>query len=516
MNYIISALAGIGMSVATAFAALHGQPQQLTPQMQDLIHQYVEESISTPNFGGTSPIAGQTYNLAGSGLSQTSSSITLAQFKVTQTGQPILDSDLGDIFYITLEPGNPAKQEIVSCTTDTQNANGTATFSGCVRGLSPIPPYTASSTLQFSHGGGTQVIFSNPPQFYNEYAALANNNTFTGVQVFPSSDPSRAGIASDVDTSVNTAFVTFGQLSRQAIAGAANASETVKGIIQLATGVQVASSTSSGSTGARLVIPASLATSSPGSNFTLGVPITSNDGKLSALFFNGTAENYTYNGTSTFNQGFIVNASSTFSTSTHLASVTSSILKTDSTGQITAGIPGVDYESATKYVFATTTSTKITGGSTEQYQKSSFFTIPSGVLQASSTISVTVFGTQSVGGNNAGAACDVGVLANNIGVATNTPIVSGTSVTNNTPGWVTFNIIDNGSLSSQLLSTIGAQSSQSNTTPTNNSGPVASLSTSAVNLSGTVTIALNFSASANSSGTNPTCTYGGYTISVNP
>lgn len=138
--------------------------------------------------GSTLPIAGSTYTLAGSGISGSATSITLNSFTITQSGQKIQDSDLSDTFYVTLEPGNTKKQEIVSCTTVTQNSGGTATLSGCSRGMSPISPYTASTTLAFTHGGGTQVIFSDAPQLFNLYSAKANNETIGGVwtySVFP-------------------------------------------------------------------------------------------------------------------------------------------------------------------------------------------------------------------------------------------------------------------------------------------------------------------------------------------
>ena len=136
------------------------------------------------SLGGTLPVAGSTYSLAGSGISSSASSITLQSFTIPQSGQKILDSDLSDTFYATLEPGSRTRQEIVACTTVTQNSGGTATFSGCSRGMAPIYPYTASSTLAFVHAGGSQVILSDPPQLFNEYPGKANTETVTGIWTF--------------------------------------------------------------------------------------------------------------------------------------------------------------------------------------------------------------------------------------------------------------------------------------------------------------------------------------------
>lgn len=142
-----------------------------------------------PVFGTESNmlIAGSTYNLAGSGITGSATSITLQSFTLPQTGQKIADADLADVFYITLEPGNRSRQEIASCTTVTQNSGGTATLSGCSRGLSPLSDYTASTTLQFSHAGGSQVIFSDPPQVFNTYIGKYASSTVTGLITYATS-----------------------------------------------------------------------------------------------------------------------------------------------------------------------------------------------------------------------------------------------------------------------------------------------------------------------------------------
>lgn len=142
-----------------------------------------------PQLGSLLPIAGNTYNLSGVGVTASAASITLQSLTIKQTGQKILDADLSDTFYLTIEPGSNTKQEIVSCTTVVQNSGGTATLSGCIRGLSPISPYTASTTLAFPHAGSSQVTFSNPPQLYNRYAAKENNELISGAWTASSTNP---------------------------------------------------------------------------------------------------------------------------------------------------------------------------------------------------------------------------------------------------------------------------------------------------------------------------------------
>lgn len=225
-------------------------PQHLTPQLADEIDLYLENSKNNDKIlGSTAPegtIAGSTYNLSGAGISSSATSINLQSLTITQTGQKILDTDLADTFYITLEPGNRTKQEIVSCTTVVQNANNSATLSGCSRGLAPIPPYTASTTLAFIHAGGSQVIFSDPPQLFEDIIAYIN----------------------DI-----------------AIAGAPNASLTSKGIVEIGTQIETASSTLVGSTGATTAIPTSNATSTYNpATAPLRVVVTQNNGKIDPNF----------------------------------------------------------------------------------------------------------------------------------------------------------------------------------------------------------------------------------------
>lgn len=185
---IIAGITTVALSITALFGAGGGiATKQDVQNIKTQVDQYIEQSLEdNAIFGSVLPIAGTTYNLSGAGISNSATTIVLQSLTLTQIGYPIQDSELSDTFYITLEPGSRSKQEIVSCTTVTQNANGTASLTGCTRGLSPITPYTASSSLRFSHAGGSQVIFSDPPQLFNLYAAKENNETITGSWLFPS------------------------------------------------------------------------------------------------------------------------------------------------------------------------------------------------------------------------------------------------------------------------------------------------------------------------------------------
>lgn len=173
-------------------------------------------SVTTPNGVGSdavTPIAGQTYTLAGAGISSTATEFDLVSFTIPQSGVKIQDSQMSETFYVTFEPGSRSRQEIASCTTVVQNSDNSATISGCTRGLSPLTPYTASTSLQFAHNGGTAVIFSNPPQLYNQAAFKDNDETITGNWSFPTPTGGlNAATKSYVDSIVNGGTVSYDQI----------------------------------------------------------------------------------------------------------------------------------------------------------------------------------------------------------------------------------------------------------------------------------------------------------------
>jgi hypothetical protein len=191
------------------------------------------------------PIAAPTLYLYAGGINSTATSITVTFANYSATTTDIMTADLGDKVYLTIEPGNINRQEIVSCTGITQNADNTATFTTCTRGLQPKYPYTTDSTLKKQHPGGSIVSLSNPPQLYNDIIAYVNAAIF---------------------------------------AGAADATTIVKGLVELATGAEIAASTPTGGSGP-LAIPASLATSTYNSATAANrVVVTGSGGKIDDNF----------------------------------------------------------------------------------------------------------------------------------------------------------------------------------------------------------------------------------------
>ncbi len=175
-------------------------------------------------------IQAQAFVLAGSGSSIGDVTLTL-QSMYGIDGQPILTADLGSFAYGTLEPGNGVQEEAILFTGVTQNSNGTATLTG-VSSIGFKDPYNVTSGLQKTHAGNSKFILSNDAAFYNNFTLYLN------------------AIAG---------------------AGAANASTTVKGIVQAATTAQVNASTPTGSTGAVLAVTPDVLGASTNNQYVAGI-----------------------------------------------------------------------------------------------------------------------------------------------------------------------------------------------------------------------------------------------------
>lgn len=162
-------------------------------------------------------------------------------------------SDLGDYGWIVIEPRSLEKREICKVT----NVSGTQLT--IARGYKPFAPYDQdTATWAKTHSVGVSFVFTNAPQMYDEFAVKDNDETITGTWTF--TEATRPLLTADVDTATNEDLVTFGQLYRTAIAGAVNATDAQKGIVEIPTTAEVTSGASTGGTGASVVpTPAQIA-----------------------------------------------------------------------------------------------------------------------------------------------------------------------------------------------------------------------------------------------------------------
>ena len=142
-------------------------------------------------------IQAQKFKLAGSGISATDTSITLKSF-MTPNSETIAMSDVGTLGVGTLGPGT-SREEIITFTGVTQNADGTATLTGVTRGCDFRSPYTQDTALRKSHSGNETFILSNNPQFYDSFANKENDETINGLYTFTQLPKSNGGDATDSD-----------------------------------------------------------------------------------------------------------------------------------------------------------------------------------------------------------------------------------------------------------------------------------------------------------------------------
>lgn len=251
--------------------------------------------------GAFSPTGGGTYRL-GQSIGTTDSSFKLSSFKEPVSGIAYTMAYLGsDVGYGTISP-QTSVSEFVSFTGITQNTDGSALLTGISRGISRTPGSggcVASTTLAQPHAGQSIFILSNQPCFYvNEYMPLRNTATSSAVTIFGSTTPPRYDFpgaqAGGTYNATTSEFASIAYVNAIAIAGVSNATQTVKGIVELATGAEAGSSTPTGGTAASLALFSVISTSSP---FTAAsvVPVTMANGKLKQVFLDLT-ENFNFTG----------------------------------------------------------------------------------------------------------------------------------------------------------------------------------------------------------------------------
>lgn len=327
----------IGFGINPVFNKVQDIPSMSTEEIQRLITVQANEIVELLKLRedelGAQLAALPTYSLSGSGVSSSATSFTLTSLTLPQTAQRLLATDLargGDVFYMTLEPGNRSRQEIISCTTVTQNTT-TATLGGCTRGLSPISPYTASTTLQLAHAGGTSVVFSDPPQVFNLFADKTGDAYISGewslpngMVLFASSVPYFTSLPT---LSSSTQVATKDYVDGVALAGtpvAATSTTGISGVVRVTEPQEMASSSPYAvhGTTSPLVVGTMYTTSDPiplrdSATSTWYAVITESDLTINPQFFStATPDTYRWGGLATFGeadnnfQGFGIGTSS--------------------------------------------------------------------------------------------------------------------------------------------------------------------------------------------------------------
>ena len=249
------------------------------------------------------PVLGVPYSLSRT-AAPTDATITLSSFKAN--GTTLTMANFGSIGYGTLDPESNSKAESISFTGVTANVDGTVTLTGVSRGLAFTYPYAASVSYSTTHLVGAHFLLSNTPSFYSQFATLANNISVNGLWNFVTSPTAPTPTTS-------TQVATKGYADSLSYNGAPNGDTATKGVYQTATGLQMASSTALGSTGASLAITSAYATSTYNSaTAPLKVVVTQNDGKIDSNFIR-QSDNFTWSGNNTHSGSETFTSTTTFS-----------------------------------------------------------------------------------------------------------------------------------------------------------------------------------------------------------
>lgn len=252
-------------------------------------------------------VQAQKFALAGSGVTSTATSVTLKSFKHID-GTNIAQTDFGTKGWGTLAPGVSGKEEIISFTGVTQNADGTATLTTVTRGLKPYADYTADNDLRNAHAGGTVFVISNNPQLYDSMSGKANDETVTGKWTFPAGGNANAPVSSTSYSAPtdDLEYAAKKYVDNVAVAGAPDGAATVKGIYELASIAEAASGAAAGSGDTTAALAITTALTSNTSSAAQLIPVTDADGDIPVEFmeldaiwaFSGAN---THAGTETFN-----------------------------------------------------------------------------------------------------------------------------------------------------------------------------------------------------------------------
>lgn len=185
-----------------------------------------------------------------------------------------------------IDEGSANEEIVIADCTSTACTNAS-------RGISVKTGTTTVATLQKSHRRGASVKITDAP-YLPQLINMVN-----GAQVIPAIMRYTATAACSVGSN-DSDICDKAYIDGVAVAGASNGNETTKGIYEAATAIEQASTTSTGSTGARLALTSSYATSSPRTGCSgstrgaLCIPVAQNDGTIHP-FFIATSTTYTYN-----------------------------------------------------------------------------------------------------------------------------------------------------------------------------------------------------------------------------
>lgn len=249
----------------------------LDPQTSN--SEFISFTGITQNSDGTATLTGVTR-----GLSRSYPYTSATTYKLTHSGQ--------SIFILSNTPQLYASYANKS---NSESITGQWTFASTSPALYDGTFSISTSSLQIPYASWIATV-ANVASTSAQSSVLSGTNTWTGSNTFSALATFSSGLTSAGTitsngsatfnsttqvpySSASSSAASVGYVNGVAVAGSPNSATTTKGIIQLATRTDLASSTYSGSTGAILVTPTFYATSSYGIATTSTV-ITGTDGLI--------------------------------------------------------------------------------------------------------------------------------------------------------------------------------------------------------------------------------------------
>lgn len=198
----------------------------------------------------------------------TSTQLTMILSSVTVQGHAITSADYGAVIFFTINPG-ASNMEVVRAT-----ANSSTTWTLDKRGLAWYGSTDDELTaFKFNHNASEPVIASNVKNWYELFVDLVQNQNVGGVKTFTLSPLVPTPTSSELQAAASVAYA-----NALAIAGAPDASTTVKGIVEIATQSELNAGTDTGGTGALLSpLPSNVAVAVQGAKYTFAADAQASD-----------------------------------------------------------------------------------------------------------------------------------------------------------------------------------------------------------------------------------------------
>lgn len=211
-------------------------------------------------------------------ISDTASSLTLNRSTDAE------GTTFAGTYFLTLDEGTSKEEDMI---VTLAGASGTIV----TRGLSKVDAKTLVTANRYEHDRGAEVKMTDSflPRIIN---LLNGDETFDSLLSY----------TTELTPTDNKHLATKKYADDLAIAGAPDASTTVKGIVEEATAAEAAAGTATGATGARLFLPAAIASNT--SSAAQLIPVTDADGDIPVEFMELDAA---WSFTSTVNVGTATN-----------------------------------------------------------------------------------------------------------------------------------------------------------------------------------------------------------------